>query len=92
MGFISSFVYVETPVVDGIHQYRVHCGPYGCLYEGTDWAEVCRVIKGAIDDGLAAGCWFDGEHGAVGRRGGEEDRPRCGELTEVNLYMPEDDD
>ncbi len=91
MGFISSFVYVETPVVNGIHQYRVHCGQHGCLYQGTDWAEAYRAIQDAIDDGLAAGCWFDGDHSLVGRPGLDEDKPRCGELTEVNLYMRKDD-
>ncbi len=92
MGFISSYVYVETPVVNGIYQYRVHCGPHGCLYEGTDWNEAYQTVQAAIDDGLAAGCWFDGNHDLVGKPGVEEDRPRCGELTELNLYLPEDDD
>jgi hypothetical protein len=92
MGFISAFVYVETPVVNGIYQYRVHCGQYGCLYEGTSWEEAYRVIQGCLDDGLAAGCWFDGDHGAVGKPGLEDEKPQCGELTNIKAYLAADDD
>jgi hypothetical protein len=92
MGSISTFVYVETPVVDGIYQYRVHCGPYGCLYQGTSWDEAVKIIQGCIDEGLAGGCCFDGIHELVGEPGLDEGRPQCGELTNIKPYLTGNDD
>ena len=90
-GIYYTFVWVETPLVQDIYQYRVHCGNYGCLYEGTCWEEASRVIQRCLDEGWAAGWCFDGAHELVGKPDLSEERP-CGELTNIKPYLTENND
>lgn len=91
MGFNSALVWVETPLVQGIHQYRVHCENHGCLYEGTSWEEASRVILRCLDEGWASGWCFEGAHELVSQPDLSEERP-CGELTNIKPYLMENND